>query len=296
VNFDKYVEGQRVDGFDRVVVRGAGRPTPLTALNEALALRMFALAGEPAERFSYASVSVNGSPRALRLLVEEPDSPFVEAHFPNDGALYKAQAFSRFEDRGDDPAAYEDSFSVESGKKTGLAPLVELMRWVGTADDAAFAAGLEARLDVASFARYAALQNMLLNFDDMAGPGQNYYLFYDLTARRWTVVNWDLNLAFSGAPTQGVFESRSFGGRGGHPLKERFLATPRFRDLYLAQYRALHASLLANGRALQELARLESTIRASGAVDRAALADEAGALRAILEQRAAFLAGELKPQ
>ena len=221
----------------------------------------------------------------------------MKSRFKNDGVLYKAQSSGRFQYLGDDPGAYESAFTQETKKngKEGLQPLIDLLRWESEADDAAFAAGLEQRVNVESFARYAAMQNLLLNFDDMSGPGQNYYLFYDLTEKKFTVVNWDLNLAFSGSATQGPFETRGgFGGRGGHRLKDRFLAAPRFRELYLAQYRTLHASLLANGRALEELARLERIVAASGLVARDVVAQEANALRSVLQQRTTYLAGELR--
>ena len=64
-----------------------------------------------------------------------------------------------------------------------LTPLIEFVRWVEESSDEEFAAGLEERLEMASLARYLALHNLLLDFDDMTGPGQNYYLWYD-TAKR----------------------------------------------------------------------------------------------------------------
>ena len=70
-------------------------------------------------------------------------------------------------------------------------------------------------MDVDSFARYAATMNLLVNGDDMAGPGQNYYLWYDLETKKISVVSWDLNLAMTGNATASPDDEVSIGGGGG---------------------------------------------------------------------------------
>ena len=57
-----------------------------------------------------------------------------------------------------------------------LTPLIEFIRWVEESSDEELAAGLADRLDVGSLARYLALHNLLLDVDDMSGPGQTIYL------------------------------------------------------------------------------------------------------------------------
>jgi spore coat protein CotH len=57
------------------------------------------------------------------------------------------------------------------------------------------------RLEVDQFAVYLAMMELIGNFDDIDGPGNNAYLYYDPTARRFTVVPWDMNLAFVGMGT-----------------------------------------------------------------------------------------------
>ena len=57
-----------------------------------------------------------------------------------------------------------------------------------------------AHLDVASFARYLAFEEVVDNFDDIDGPGNNAFLRYDATTGGFTVVAWDHNLAFGASP------------------------------------------------------------------------------------------------
>jgi spore coat protein CotH len=127
---------------------------------------------------------------------------------------------------------------------------------------------------------HVALQNLLLNFDDMAGPGRNYYLWYDLDTKRFTVVGWDYNLTFSGDAAQGPHDEGRMGGGdppadmelpegfqlpkgfqlpegmqppggqnagGGHKLEERFLASPAFTKVYEDAYRDLYQQVISRG-------------------------------------------------
>ncbi|MBN2113172.1 MAG: CotH kinase family protein [Acidimicrobiia bacterium] len=216
ISFGEYIGGQTYQGHEAIAVRPAGlQGTMETALNEALSLSLIDLAGEPAEEAAYAALSVNGSAATLRLIVQEPGVSLGADHFGTAGALYKAQSGGSFTYRGLDPDEYDGSFRQVSGEgQVDLTPLIEFIRWVEESSDEEFAAGLEERLDVDSFAHYLALHNLLLDFDDMSGPGQNYYLWWEADTGAFTVVSWDLNLSWSGDPAQGPFEEGSFSPAG----------------------------------------------------------------------------------
>jgi spore coat protein CotH len=212
IRFDEFVEGRRYQGHREVAVRVAGMGGGSTVLNEALALDLLARTGEVAQRYAYTSFTVNGRPATARLLVEHPDGNFAE-DMGGSGVLYKSLATGRFADQGDDPTEYADDFKQITRKGSqDLQPVIDLVQWVEHSTDAEFAGQLADHVDVAAFARYAAWQNLLLNFDDMAGPGRNYYLWYDLDTRRFSVIGWDYNLTFSGDAGQGPHDAGSLGG------------------------------------------------------------------------------------
>lgn len=323
ISFDENVEGRRFQGQSEIAVRPVLGTK--TMLNESLALSLVGAAGEPTQRSSYASFSVNGSEPSLRLVLESPGDEFVDRGFGGDGALYKALSTGSFDYLGDDPTLYETSFSqVTSRNHLDLKPVIDLVKWVNEASDAEFAAGLADRVDVGSLARYIALQELLDNFDDMAGPGKNYYLWYDLGSRRFTVLNWDMNLALSdmgGGPgggrgpggmdsaaveefracldrvraaegDDGADGARRGGGdpggmRMGHPLKERFLAAPEFKALYAEQYAAVYGALYGSGFAERELGRLSGIVTSTGLVDATTIENDVSLLRTRLEDIAA---------
>lgn len=220
ISFDEFVAGRRYQGHREIAVRVGGMGGGTAVLNEALSLALLNGVGEPTQRYAYASFTVNDRPTTARLVVEHPDDHFAE-RLGDRGVLYKALASGQFTDQGDDPTAYQDDFKQVTMKGSqDLQPVIDLIRWVDGADDAEFDAHLADRIDVASFARYVAMQNLLLNFDDMAGPGRNYYLWYDLGTKKFRVISWDHNLTFSGNADQGPHDAGRMGGappRAGGP-------------------------------------------------------------------------------
>jgi spore coat protein CotH len=224
IRFDEFVDGRRYQGDRDIAVRVAGMGGGTTVLNEAVSLNVLATAGQTTQRYAYTSFTINDRPTTARLIVEHPDDDFADT-LGSSGVLYKSLATSQFTDQGDDPTNYADDFKQITKKGSqDLQPVIDLVKWVNTSTDADFDTHLADHVDVKAFARYLAVQNLLLNFDDMAGPGRNYYLWYDLKTKRFTVVGWDYNLAFSGSATQGPHDSTTMGGRfppnGGAPPQD----------------------------------------------------------------------------
>ncbi|UCN15170.1 CotH kinase family protein [Cellulomonas iranensis] len=214
IRLDKYVDGQQYAGRTDLVVRGSSTES---SLNEAVALQVLALADVPAEQATYVRLSVNGGDERLRLVLDLPDDDLWNADtFENPGITYKADSDGDWSYRGDDASAYADAFEVKSSTSSlpedeQYAPLIELLALVNDASDEDFAAQLGDHLDVDAFARYLAAQDVVQNWDDIDGPGNNSYLRWDETTGLFTVVAWDQNLSFSGGAGAGT-PGGGFGG------------------------------------------------------------------------------------
>jgi Spore coat assembly protein len=211
ISFDEFVEGRRYQGRSEIAVRPASASSTV-ALNEAVALSLVNESGQVGQQFAYARFVVNDRPATTRLVIEHPDEAWTE-RFGATGVLYKSRASSSFTDQGDDPTEYRDDFEqINRVGSQDLQPVINLIKWVASASDEEFTAELGEHVDIESLARYLATQNLLLNVDDMSGPGRNYYLWYDLDRRTFEVVTWDLNLAFSGNATAGPNDAIDPGG------------------------------------------------------------------------------------
>lgn len=298
-----------------------------TVLNEAVSLQVLAAAGEVAQKYAYTSFTVNDRPTTARLVVEHPDENFAD-QMDGTGVLYKSLATGRFTDQGDDQTDYQDDFQQITKKGSqDLQPVIDLIRWVTTSSDKEFDAKLDEHVDVESFARYLAVQNLLLNFDDMSGPGRNYYLWYDLSTKKFSVVGWDYNLTMSGDGTSGPHDSVSmgFGGDrpqgqqqgaqqppagmqlpegvempggnggpgglgGGHTLKERFLASAAFDEVYETAYRELYTKIYGSGSALSAVKNIVAVLRTVDGGDSGTLASESSQLEDLITRRTSSLA------
>ncbi|MDE0571896.1 CotH kinase family protein [Demequina sp. B12] len=214
INLDKFVDGQDHHGAEEFVIRSN---TSQTALNEAVALDLLDAAGLAAEEAIAATVTMNGSDESLRLVVENPNTDWMERELGN-GYLWKAESGGTWDYVGEDQADYVDSFDQEGGDDNYTA-LIDFLDFINNADDATFASDLSTWLDVDAFATYLAFQTVINNFDDIDGPGNNAYLYWDIEDQQMTVVNWDLNLAFgasNGGPMGGDGEWTGGGERPGN--------------------------------------------------------------------------------
>lgn len=308
LRFDKYVDGQSYEGETELIVRGN---VSSSSLNEAVALELLGLAGLATEEAVPSRLSANGGESELRLIIQSPTDEWYDQTL--DGTtLYKAEAGGDYGYRGDELADYADVFDVEAGEEDA-APLAAFLKFVNESDDATFAAELDQYLDVESFASYLAYQDLVDNYDDIDGPGNNSYLSYDGTTGLMTVVNWDLNLTFGvrnagygggkGAGAQGGAQGGQQGGgrpagggrrpgaggnamSTGNILSERFLATPNFASLVDVATSDLSATLFTSGAAKDTLDDWVAvlTAQAGDLVPAATIAEEAAAIEEFFNQ------------
>ena len=211
VRFDKFVDGANHEGMTRMVIR-AGATT--SALNEAVALDLLATTGLASEKAAHISLSVNGSNPVLRLTCQDLDESWVGLNFDVAGLLYKAESTGDYTYRGTDESAYKDVFDQETGK-ANLTPLIEFLQFINESSDADFQSGLAQRVDVDKMVTYLAFEDLIDNFDDITGPGNNSFLWWAEQANQMTVVAWDHNCAFGLKPGAGV--GQRWRGDGGQP-------------------------------------------------------------------------------
>ena len=287
VKLDKYTE-QSADGMTDFIIRGNGLAT---ALNEAVALELLGAAGLASQDAIGIAFSANGSDPVYRLAMENLDDTWMAEQLSASGALYKAKVGGDYTYRGADVSAYETAFEQDAGKKNAdLTPVMEFLDFVNNSDEATFAADLDKHLDVDAFATYLAMETLLDNYDDVDGPGNNSFLYYDTEADRITVVPWDHNLAFGQRPTgvDGVQVggggargggARPAGGGGGpgrnaNPLVNRFNSVPAFSALYNQKLAALRSSLFQSGTAADYLDQWKAIVASSGLVDEATISSD----------------------
>ena len=277
IRLDRFDEDQHHQGLVDLVVRPNASTT---ALNEAVALELLDVAGLATQKAVATGFSVNGSDPVLRLVIEHPDDVWMAENFGADGALYKSEAEGDWSDRGDDPDTYDDVFDQEAGDDTAdLDPLIDLIEFLDSSDDARFAAELPTRLDIEAFATYLAAQDLISNHDDIDGRGNNSYLYLDPATGRFTVVAWDHNLAFGAF---GALPPGSGPGAlgGSNVLADRFHAEPEFEARYQEKLTALRTRFYDEGAATEILDHWVTLLQTEAAdlVDPTVVTEEAAVI------------------
>ncbi len=256
VSFDEYEDDVTYQGREELAIRPA--KTGGTNINEALALQLIEDSEQISQDYTWVNFSVNGYPSVTRLVIENPDKRYAAALGLGSGVLYKSTSTNRFRYLGDAPLNYESDFDQINAKGThDLTPIINLLKWLSEADADTFENELAQWVDIDSFARYVATQDILQNFDDMSGPGHNFLLWYDLIDGRFTVISWDMNLALGAGDFIGGFDG--FGYGGGNALKERFMRS-NFRNEIAQAREELLGLWVNNNYALRTMDRLADVI------------------------------------
>lgn len=212
VRMDEFIQDQHHEEIKQIVIRSNNSQT---SLNEAVALELLQAAGLASQQAAMVRFQVNGSSPVLRLAIEHPKKPWMRAHFGDEGFLYKAESGGDYRYRGDEAIAYKDIFDIEAGDtgddQADMTPLVGFLDFINNTDDTTFAADLAQHLDIERFVTYLAMMNLVRNVDDIDGPGNNSYLHVGADGTFFTVVPWDMNLAFGGL----AMAMGEFGGQDG---------------------------------------------------------------------------------
>ena len=167
-----------------------------SSMREYIAYQIMGEMGLDVPECAYSHITVNGEEWGLYLAVEPVDEVFLAEHFADaTGDLYKPEGMggtgADLVYNGDDISAYtglnlKTNEDTPDGKE-----IIALMKALEDGEN------LEEVLDVESALKYIAANVALANFDSYLGnTTHNYYLYEE--DGYFTVIPWDMNLAFGG--------------------------------------------------------------------------------------------------
>lgn len=234
VNFDEYVSGQTMGGLTQLNLNN--NYSDPSYMREFLAYSIFEDMGLKTPEMAYAKVSINGKYHGLYLAVESIQEPFLENNFESiTGDLYKSTGAQggALKYNGDDFKNYSSMVVKSDRKSADYSKFTDLLKALESGNE------LEEHLDVDSALKYIALNTALLNLDSYQGSFAHNYYLYEQNGK-FTVVPWDLNMAFGGfsmgrgsssdtlisidEPTTGNIEDR--------PLVSTLLANEEYKAKY----------------------------------------------------------------
>ncbi len=246
VTMDSFVPDQDLYGFSTLNLNnGAVDPTLTRETISYRVMRDFI----PAPRTAYFRLHLNGTYWGLYILVEQPNKDFVRHWFSSDeGTRYKgdrpgaaAVGTSRLNWLGSQPSAYFSSYEAKTATHPNVwTDLVNVIDKLNNTPVATYKTVVESVVNVDRALWYLALMNLLINSDDYMGAGHNYYMYFDPTDGRMSMIPWDLNESFGvhgPATNPWNYPILQNATNASYPLVQKLLAVPEWRELYFAHYR-----------------------------------------------------------
>jgi len=282
LNFDKFNEGQRFHGLDKIHLNNSVQdPTWMT---ETICGEMFRSAGVPAARTSYARVELNGRDLGLYLLQEGMEKTFLRCYFSNPGGnLY-------------DSGAHQDiTQHLERTSGTGPADQTDLKALAAAANEPDLAkrlARLQPLLDLDRFISFVAVEDLTWHADGYSMRKNNYRLYHDPTTGLMVFIPHGMDQMF-GDPSGPLMAD--WNGL----VARAVLQTPEGQRRYRERAAKLLDTVFKADALDARITKLAELLRptVAGPSDPAALKrfdDAVAQLRERVSQRARFLERELK--
>ncbi len=253
VEFDEFVDGQRFGDLRRMTLNN--NLGDVSQIKQCIGYDLYAQAGVPAPRCSFATVSVNDVPLGIYTHVEPIKKPLLARHFPDDeGNLYEGaladfrpgwvDVFERKTNRGD-----PDRSDIEA-----LVPAL-------TVDDAVLLETIEPLVDLPRFYAMWAMDVLVMHGDGYARNTNNFYLYRDPGTGRFTFIPWGIDVilepdrarSWEQAPPPGVAWAEGM-------LARRLYQHPQSQAEYLATLELLLAQVWDEDEILGEVDRMQELL------------------------------------
>lgn len=252
LNFDKWSEGQRYHGMDKIHLNNSVQDA--TFLCEKFARTLFREAGVPASRIGSAHVTLNGRDLGFYVLIEAYNKRLIKRFFHDaSGNLYD----------GGSGGDITKPLDVDSGEhrddRSDLEAAAAACREKGNANR--FAA-LSRVVDVDRFITFAALEVLLQHWDGYCTGPNNYRVFHDVEHDKLVFMPHGADQIFSlHRPTTPSLTPAWKGivARG-------FLTTATGRRLYLAKIQQLMTNQFQEPILIKRVDEWAAQIRDSGAL------------------------------
>jgi cysteine-rich repeat protein len=172
IKFDALVADQELLGLRKLVLNNSIQDTSYS--NELIGQELARRAGIPYKRVAHASVTLNGEPYGLFVVVEAVDKRFLARHFGAgevEGNLYEGECCGDFVW---DPFFPELKDEVEEDRSRD--DIIALADFVATTDDEGFVAGVDARIDLPGYLTGYAISALTFHWDGYEYNTNNYYM------------------------------------------------------------------------------------------------------------------------
>jgi spore coat protein H len=239
--------------------------------HQCMAFGLFARAGVPSSRCSFAHVRVNGEDLGIYVNVEPVKQPLLGRYFPmKDGNLYEGTSADL---RADMLGGFESKNANPAADTSDLAAAASALEPTG----ATMYKAISTLVDLDEFMAFWAVESLISHWDGYSGDLNNFFVYHDPATDRLAFIPWGPDAAFvrhhgflpdAGRPVSVLAWAR---------LPDRLYAYPVTRDQYRARMRELLDSTWHEDELLAEVDHIEKLL--GGAASAAGLAAQRDFIR-----------------
>ena len=169
IDLDKYVDGQTDATVSRFTLNNNNQDP--ASVRTCLAYDVFAAAGVPAPRCSFARVRVNGRDLGVYTHVETYKKPFFRRYFASDtGHLYEGQL-------SDFRPGWTGTLEQKNDESNPDTAPIDRLVAAAAADDAHLLGALGDALDLDAFLTFWATEVLISHWDGYAGDTNNFFIY-----------------------------------------------------------------------------------------------------------------------
>ena len=235
---------------DWTVLHLVSNPDDQYLINNEVSLRIFDSLRPLNSESEFVHLEFQGEYWGVYQLVEEVDSDFLARRgISESGSLFKAYSDMRVVSP---EYIYTFYYDKKAGPDDSYVDLIDFIRNVNGLDDYDFPPYAAENIDTENFNDYYSMMIYTRQLDFIE---RNYYLYHSMESGLWSIIPWDMNIAFyhTDLPLDfGTQNSPHFWGGAWNRLYDRILSVPRLRWDYAKRLQELNATVM-NGPVLAPL-------------------------------------------
>ncbi len=285
LEFDRFVKDQSLGGHSSLKLHNNKQDA--SNVRQALAYKVFAAAGVPVPRCSFATVTVNGAKLGVYTTLEKIDDAFLKREFGDgQGNLYEAQ-ISDF--RPGWTGTFEKKNNGKDARRDDLEAVVKALQ----VDDAQLLDELGRVLDIDAFISFWAVESLINHWDGFTGDLNNCFVYNDPKSGKLRFIPWGTDGTFGSHHVFVPFEPPASVWAVSN-LARRLYNHPVTQKKYRARMQELLDTVWNEKRLLAEVERMQKLVQGLSTIPEFIAAPQTGQLRQFISGRRSEIESELK--
>ncbi|MCB2218854.1 MAG: CotH kinase family protein [Bacteroidetes bacterium] len=243
VSFNTFEQGRKWNGLEKLNLNGEHNDPSI--MRSKLSWDLLRALNIPAPRSNHIRLYINGNFHGVYINVEHIDEEFADSRFNNqDGNLYKCLYPADLAYKGSNPDLYKEEVygrrAYELKTNTGIDDYSDLANFIDQLNNtstSSFFCSMDEILNVFDYAKIAAVDVFIGNWDGYIYNKNNFYLYFNTEFEKFEYIPYDLDNTFGidwmnrDWATRDIYDWQQHGSEI-RPLYTRIMDNDDLRGIY----------------------------------------------------------------